>query len=180
MDALSFWLARLEPVIRAETEGEITIVLANRTGIENEAVYAGTSAVIGILAGEVKLYGILGRGENELLIVDTEKPPLAKLFSNPESTAWDLLTKVSEILPATSTMSTMKSDMFTEKFDMLTVTQEHRLQPPLNFHCLIPWTCFMEQTPLLAGPMTPILYWQEPHSEPVSAAELYTTGTLFE
>jgi len=87
MDTLSYWLARLEPIIRAETEGEIIVVMANRTGTEEEAVYAGTSAVLGIHAGEVKVYGILGRGEKELLVVDTKKRPQAKLVSMPNSAA---------------------------------------------------------------------------------------------
>jgi protein N-terminal amidase len=81
MDTLSYWLARLEPLIRAETEDEIIVVLANRCGSEDEAVYAGSSAVLGIQAGEVKVYGILGRGEKELLMVDTSKRPQAKLIS---------------------------------------------------------------------------------------------------
>ena len=87
METLSYWLARLEPIIRAETEGEIIVVFANRTGTENEAVYAGTSAVLGIHGGEVKVYGILGRGERELLVVDTNKRPQAKLVSEPNSVA---------------------------------------------------------------------------------------------
>ena len=89
MDTLSYWLARMEPLIRAETEGEIICVFANRSGTEGEAVYAGTSAVLGIHAGEVKVYGILGRGEKELLVVDTNKRPQAKLISEPNSTASD-------------------------------------------------------------------------------------------
>jgi len=83
MDTLSYWLARLEPLIRAEMEDEIIVVLANRCGTEAEAVYAGSSAVLGIHAGEVKVYGILGRGEKELLVVDTDKRPQAKLISQP-------------------------------------------------------------------------------------------------
>jgi protein N-terminal amidase len=77
METLSYWLARIEPLIRAETDDEIIVVFANRTGIEEEAVYAGTSAILGIQAGEVKVYGILGRGEKELLVVDTNKSPQA-------------------------------------------------------------------------------------------------------
>ena len=87
METLSYWLTRLEPIIRAETEGEIICVFANRTGTEEEAVYAGTSAVLGIHDGEVKVYGILGRGEKELLVVDTNKRPQAKLVSQPNSAA---------------------------------------------------------------------------------------------
>jgi hypothetical protein len=89
MDTLSYWLARLEPVIRAESVGEIIVVLANRCGNEGQALYAGTSAVLGIEHGEVRVYGILGRGEKELLVVDTSKRPKAKLVSEPNSTTSD-------------------------------------------------------------------------------------------
>jgi hypothetical protein len=81
MDTLSYWLARLEPLIRNETIGEIIVVFANRCGVEDDAVFAGTSAVLGIEDGEVKVYGILGRGERELLVVDTNGRPQAKLVS---------------------------------------------------------------------------------------------------
>lgn len=87
METLSYWLARLEPLIRAEADGEIIVVLANRCGTEEEAVYAGTSAVLGICDGEVRVYGILGRGEKELLVVDTSSRPQAKLISEPNSAA---------------------------------------------------------------------------------------------
>jgi hypothetical protein len=87
MDTLAYWVARLEPLIRCEDEGEIIVVLANRTGVEGDAVYAGTSAVLGIQSGEVKLYGVLGRGERELLVVDTSNKPQAKLVNDPSSTS---------------------------------------------------------------------------------------------
>ncbi|ATZ55416.1 hypothetical protein BCIN_12g00140 [Botrytis cinerea B05.10] len=83
MDTLAYWLARLEPVIRAEQKGEIIVVFANRTGVEEDAVYTGTSAVLGICGGEVKVYGLLGRGEKELLVVDTSIRPKAKLVADP-------------------------------------------------------------------------------------------------
>ncbi|CZT07610.1 related to amino-terminal amidase [Rhynchosporium graminicola] len=83
METLSYWLARLEPLIRNEGEDEIIAVFANRTGYEENATYAGTSAVLGIQGGEVKVYGILGRGEKELLVVDTSVGPKMQLVSNP-------------------------------------------------------------------------------------------------
>jgi hypothetical protein len=101
MDTLSYWLARLEPIIRAETEGEIICVLANRCGTEEEATYAGTSCVLGIQAGEVKVYGILGRSEKELLVIDTNKRPQAKLVSMPASA----VSNTSEESTADSTFS---------------------------------------------------------------------------
>lgn len=87
METLAYWLSRLEPVIRLEAEGEIIVVFANRCGTEDDVIYAGTSAVLGISAGEVKVYGILGRGEKELLLVDTDSRPTAKLVSLPNSAA---------------------------------------------------------------------------------------------
>lgn len=85
METLSYWLSRLEPIIRAETIGEIIVVLANRTGTEGDVTYAGSSAVLGIQRGEVRVYGILGRGEKELLVVDTDRRPHSKLVSEPNS-----------------------------------------------------------------------------------------------
>ncbi|KJR83788.1 amidase [Sporothrix schenckii 1099-18] len=77
---LEYWVQRLEPIIRKESEEEIIVVLCNRSGTERDAVYAGTSTVLGIKNGEVNLYGVLGRGVKELLVVDTEKAPFAKLL----------------------------------------------------------------------------------------------------
>ncbi|KAK0392341.1 hypothetical protein NLU13_1837 [Sarocladium strictum] len=83
MDTLTYWLARLDPVIRAEPDHEIIVVFANRCGQEGEATYAGTSAVVGIKGTDVKVYGILGRGQKDLLVVDTNDPPYAKLVFRP-------------------------------------------------------------------------------------------------
>ena len=73
METLSYWLARLEPIIRVEDVGEVVVVFANRCGQEGQALYAGTSVVMGIDKGVVTVYGILGRGEEDLLMVDTDK-----------------------------------------------------------------------------------------------------------
>lgn len=84
VDTLTYWVTRLEPLIRAEKDTEIIVVFCNRSGMEDDAVYAGTSAVVGVQDGEVKIYGVLGRGEKELLVVDTKNPPYAKLVYRPE------------------------------------------------------------------------------------------------
>lgn len=84
METLTYWAQRLEPVIRNEDRDEVIIVFCNRTGIEGNAVYAGTSAVIGIQEGEVNVYGLLGRGVKELLVVDTDDAPFAKLVQRDE------------------------------------------------------------------------------------------------
>ncbi|KAI1198487.1 hypothetical protein F5X97DRAFT_299299 [Nemania serpens] len=84
METLTYWISRLEPLIRSESEEEIIVIFCNRSGIEGDVVYAGTSAVIGVKDGEVNVYGILGRGEKDLLVVDTEKSPCAKLVYRPD------------------------------------------------------------------------------------------------
>ncbi|KAH8173862.1 carbon-nitrogen hydrolase domain-containing protein [Sarocladium implicatum] len=84
METLTYWVTRLEPLIRSDNQDEIIVVFCNRTGTEGEATYTGTSAVLGILEGEVRVYGMLGRGEKSLLVVDTNNPPRAKMVYRPE------------------------------------------------------------------------------------------------
>ncbi|KAJ4388735.1 hypothetical protein N0V93_006195 [Gnomoniopsis smithogilvyi] len=79
METLTYWVQRMEPLIRAKTEDEIIVVFCNRCGMEDDTVFAGTSAVIGIKQGEVRVYGLLGRCENKVLVVDTDAPPLGRL-----------------------------------------------------------------------------------------------------
>ncbi|SPJ83630.1 related to amino-terminal amidase [Fusarium torulosum] len=85
METLTYWVTRLEPLIRSDNQDEIIVVFCNRCGNEDEVLYAGTSAVVGIQDGEVKVYGLLGRGEKELLVVDTNNSPYAKLVYRPET-----------------------------------------------------------------------------------------------
>ncbi|KAI1745914.1 carbon-nitrogen hydrolase [Xylaria scruposa] len=99
METLTYWISRLEPLIRSDNREEIIIVFCNRAGVEGDAVYAGTSAVIGVKDGEVNVYGILGRGENDLLVVDTEKPPYAKVVYRPD----DQFSEGTPVLDSTST-----------------------------------------------------------------------------
>lgn len=79
METLGYWVSRLQPILNAESSEEVIVVFANRCGYEGDATYAGTSAVVGIQRGEIRLYGMLGRGEERLLVVDTSLPPRAKL-----------------------------------------------------------------------------------------------------
>lgn len=79
METLMYWMARLGPIIHRQTDEETIVVFANRTGIDGKITYAGTSAVLGIRDGEVNVYGILGRSDREVLVVDTNQEPLGKL-----------------------------------------------------------------------------------------------------
>nr|CDP25286.1 Putative N-terminal amidase [Podospora anserina S mat+] len=85
LETIAYWVGRLEPLIRGRgghaEEEEIIIVFANRCGWEDEAVYAGSSAVMGVKGGEVSVYGVLGRGVEELLVVDTDGEPRGRLVT---------------------------------------------------------------------------------------------------
>ena len=74
LGTLGYWLMRLKPL--TEAAKETTVVLANRCGIEEgDARYAGTSCVLALGNGKVRLWGALGRGEEGLLKVDTSTYP---------------------------------------------------------------------------------------------------------
>ncbi|MCJ1285168.1 Carbon-nitrogen hydrolase [Xylographa opegraphella] len=74
-DTQAYWVARLEPLVRGA--GEAVVVCANRCGVEGqgetEVRYAGSSAVLCVGRGRARVGGCLGRGEEGLLRVDTEK-----------------------------------------------------------------------------------------------------------
>ncbi|KAL2884785.1 Protein N-terminal amidase [Ceratocystis lukuohia] len=86
-NTLMYWISRLEPIIRAENEKEVIVVFCNKSGSEGHACYAGTSAVLGISAGEVRVYNILGRGTHGLLVADTDSPPLGRLVRSSNASA---------------------------------------------------------------------------------------------
>ncbi|KAI0096000.1 hypothetical protein GGR51DRAFT_544488 [Nemania sp. FL0031] len=84
IETLAYWISRIEPLINKQGEEETIVIFCNRCGIEDDAVYAGTSTVLGIKRGVVDVYGILGRGEKQLLVVDTEKPAPKYLKYRPD------------------------------------------------------------------------------------------------
>lgn len=71
-DTLAYWIRRLQPVLERSTvvPGETIFVTCNRIGFEGDAVFAGTSTIVGIERGNVKVYGCLGRGTEDLLVCD--------------------------------------------------------------------------------------------------------------
>ncbi|KAM3504216.1 hypothetical protein MY10362_003708 [Beauveria mimosiformis] len=79
MDTLLYWITRLQPIVSIDSNQETIIVFGNRCGAEGDTTYVGTSTVIGIKSGEISLYGILGRDEESLLVVDTNAIPYAKI-----------------------------------------------------------------------------------------------------
>ncbi|KAI5285886.1 Carbon-nitrogen hydrolase [Ascosphaera atra] len=102
-ETFRYWIMRMWPLIVGdeadkddEDRGMRIVVFANRCGIErgsregmDDAVYAGSSCVIGIQAlspgehrgekgyayADVSVWGMLGATEEGSLLVDTEDPP---------------------------------------------------------------------------------------------------------
>ena len=90
-ETVGYWLGRLQPLCGARDElgkddgedgngggggakKEVVVVLANRCGEEEGgARYAGSSCVLGVggMGREVRLWGVMGRGVEGLLVVDT-------------------------------------------------------------------------------------------------------------
>ena len=79
---LSYWVERLKPLVEAEKE--VIAVFGNRggeeagknpIGIEEGVRYAGSSWVGEIGNGVIKIWDIMGRAEEGILVVDTQKEP---------------------------------------------------------------------------------------------------------
>jgi protein N-terminal amidase len=92
LSTLGYWVERFSPLIGpavGEGEGrEVVVVIANRTGDEGvaervgEVRYAGSSCVMGLRKGgerEVRIWDILGRAEEGVLVVDTDEEAIFTL-----------------------------------------------------------------------------------------------------
>lgn len=80
---INYWIDRLSPLFGAQAgEQESIVICANRTGEEGtdprlgDVRYAGSSCVMGMTkGGRVKIWDILGRGQEGVLLVDINDPP---------------------------------------------------------------------------------------------------------
>jgi predicted amidohydrolase len=63
---LMYWMKRLDPIVW-DTRIRV-VVCCNRTGEEEGAVYAGTSAVCRVGNGEVHLLSVMGREEGVITV----------------------------------------------------------------------------------------------------------------
>jgi protein N-terminal amidase len=71
-DTFSYWIERFFPLQNAKG-GPVFIVIANRCGVEKEACYAGTSTVISFRDGRGYIYDILGKYDEQCMIVDLKQ-----------------------------------------------------------------------------------------------------------
>jgi protein N-terminal amidase len=109
-DTLNYWIERLKPLFGpGGAENETVVVCANRTGEEGtaprigEVRYAGSSCVMGMKKdGEIRLWNILGRAEEDLLMVDTAEPAVYSVTLKSASEAEALETKEADEVPPAS------------------------------------------------------------------------------
>ena len=86
MDTFSYWMERMSPLVGPNgPENEMIVVFANRAGEEGTdprlgpVRYAGTSAIVGMRKGdgeqqgEVRIWEVLGRGEEGVCVADTSE-----------------------------------------------------------------------------------------------------------
>lgn len=88
-ETLAYWCARLRPLVDQE-DREVIVAIACRSGEEegeDEVRYAGSSWIGRIGRGKIGVWGVLGRGEEGVLVADTE----AELVGYIEQvSAWDV------------------------------------------------------------------------------------------
>ena len=108
-DTLNYWIGRLMPLFGPQgAQSEAFVVCANRTGEEGVAPkigdvrYAGSSCVMGMTKdGQVRLWDILGRAQEGVLVVDTEAEPAYALTFKQVTEPEDVVTKdADEMRPA--------------------------------------------------------------------------------
>ncbi|KAF2092618.1 carbon-nitrogen hydrolase [Rhizodiscina lignyota] len=71
MNTFAYWMDRFWPVNRGMEE--VTMIFANRCGVEDNARYAGSSTVVRVRQGDIRVFGQLGKAEEGVLVVDTKQ-----------------------------------------------------------------------------------------------------------
>jgi protein N-terminal amidase len=83
-NTVGYWAERMRPLMDSSTGAneEVIIICANRCGLEGlaprigEVKYAGSSCVFSMKKGQdIRIWDILGRAQEGVLLVDTERPP---------------------------------------------------------------------------------------------------------
>jgi len=90
-DTINYWINRLSPLFEAHgSETEALVICANRVGEEGtdprlgDVRYAGSSCVMGMTKGRrLRIWDMLGRAQEGVLMVDTETAPLYSIILNP-------------------------------------------------------------------------------------------------
>ncbi|SZF02612.1 unnamed protein product [Blumeria hordei] len=81
LETLDYWIQRFKPLV--EANNSVLLVMGNRCGVEEQVVYAGTSMIARVGRGSVEIWDVAGRGEERLLVVDTDTEPQFNLRFEP-------------------------------------------------------------------------------------------------
>jgi protein N-terminal amidase len=71
-ETLTYWVERFYP-LQISSKQPVFVVFANRCGLEGSACYAGTSAILCFRDGRGYIYDILGKWDEQCMIVDLQK-----------------------------------------------------------------------------------------------------------
>jgi protein N-terminal amidase len=85
---LEYWVERFYPVHRSNRQ-PVFIVFSNRCGIEGSACYAGTSSIICFREGKGYIYDLLGKWDEQCLVVDLQKVRCMELENTPSNVRQD-------------------------------------------------------------------------------------------
>ncbi|OSS45426.1 hypothetical protein B5807_10173 [Epicoccum nigrum] len=72
---IAYWVERFQPLVEANLEEPVYVIMANRSGMEKGVCYAGSSTVIKIDKGEVSLFETAGKSDERCLVVDLSDRP---------------------------------------------------------------------------------------------------------
>jgi len=105
---LNYWIDRLRPLFGPQgAQSEAFVVCANRGGEEGvapkigEVRYAGSSCVMGMAKdGQVRLWDVLGRGQEGVLVVDTDEAPSYSITLKQVTEPMDIATNDADDIPA--------------------------------------------------------------------------------
>ena len=72
ISTVKYWIERFSPFLHSHSQKPTVIICANRCGNEGHVCYAGSSIVMSIQDGKVKVRGIVGRYEERCLVTEVE------------------------------------------------------------------------------------------------------------
>ncbi|RKF64938.1 Protein N-terminal amidase [Golovinomyces cichoracearum] len=73
-ETVKYWFGRFQPLIQVDRS--VIIVMGNRSGVEKDVVYTGSSLIARIGRDTVEIWDIAGKGEERLVVVDTDTKPV--------------------------------------------------------------------------------------------------------
>lgn len=82
-ETIEYWISRFVPLLNADNC--VILVIGNRCGVEEDNVYTGTSMIARVGRGKFEVWDVCGRGQERLLIVDTDTEPGLIWDSNTET-----------------------------------------------------------------------------------------------